>query len=99
MVKRGTSYAFYGGKRQVTTRNSRVRPGLFAKALRQLMETTDQVFIIGHRNPDMDCMGAALGLMRCAMLVGCTPCFVLDEMTPPLKGPLRPCIIIPCTGI
>lgn len=37
------------------------------------METTDQVFIIGHRNPDMDCMGAPLGLMRCAMLVGCTP--------------------------
>ena len=86
VVKRGTSYAFYGGKRQVTTRNSRVKARLFAKALRQLMETTDQVFIIGHRNPDMDCMGAALGLMRCAMLVGCTPCFVLDEMNPTIEG-------------
>lgn len=62
VVKRGTSYAFYGGKRQVTTRNSRVKARAVRKALRQLMETTDQVFIIGHRNPDMDCMGAALGL-------------------------------------
>ncbi|MDR0840130.1 MAG: DHH family phosphoesterase [Christensenellaceae bacterium] len=86
VVKRGTSYAFYGGKRQVTTRNSRVKARLFANALRQLMESADQVIIVGHKSPDMDCLGAALGLMRCAMLVGCTPCFVLDEVNPTLEG-------------
>ncbi len=86
VVKRGTNYAFYGGKRQVTTRNSRVKARLFAKALRQLMETADQVFIMGHRHPDMDCMGAALGLMRCAMLVDCPAYFVLDELNPTIEG-------------
>lgn len=86
VVKRGTSYAFYGGKRQVTTRNSRVKARLFAKALRQLMEAADQVFIVGHRNPDMDCMGAALGLMRCALLVNCAAYFVLDEVNPTIEG-------------
>ena len=86
VVKRGTSYAFYGGRRQVTTRNSRVKARLFAKALRQLMEAADQVFIIGHRNPDMDCMGAALGLMRCAMLVGCSAYLVLDASNPSIEG-------------
>ncbi len=86
VVKRGTNYAFYGGKRQVTTRNSRVKARLFAKALRQLMEAADQVFIMGHRNPDMDCMGAALGLMRCAMTVDCPAYFVLDEVNPTIEG-------------
>lgn len=86
VVKRGANYAFYGGKRQVTTRNSRVKARLFAKALRQLMEAADQVFIMGHKNPDMDCMGAALGIMRCAMLVGCPAYFVLDEANPTIEG-------------
>lgn len=86
VVKRGSNYAFYGGKRQVTTRSSRVKARLFAKALRQLMETADQVFLMGHKNPDMDCMGAALGLMRCAMLVNCPAYFVLDEVNPTIEG-------------
>ena len=87
VVKRGTQYAFYGGKRQVaTTKQSRVKARLFAKALRQLMEGADQVFVMGHRYPDMDCIGAALGLMRCAMGVGCKPYLVLDEPNTTIDG-------------
>lgn len=87
VVKRGTRYAFYGGKRQVaTTKQSRVKARLFAKALRQLMQNTDQVFIMGHRYPDMDCVGAALGLMRCAMDVGCKSYLVLDEVNTTIDG-------------
>ncbi|HMM32252.1 MAG TPA: DHH family phosphoesterase [Clostridia bacterium] len=79
VVKRGSAYSFYGGKRQLTSKQSRVKARLFAKALRQILENSDQVFIMGHRLPDMDCLGAALGLMRCALVVGCKPYFVLDE--------------------
>lgn len=87
VVKRGTQYAFYGGKRQVaTTKQSRVKARLFARALRQLMETADQVFVMGHRYPDMDCIGAALGLMRCAMDVGCKAYLVLDEPNTTIDG-------------
>lgn len=87
VVKRGTQYAFYGGKRQVaTTKQSRVKARLFARALRQLMETADQVFVMGHRYPDMDCIGAALGLMRCAMDIGCKAYLVLDEPNTTIDG-------------
>ena len=90
VVKRGTQYSFYGGKRQVaTTKQSRVKARLFAKALRQLMENADQVFIMGHRYPDMDCIGAALGLMRCAMDVGCKAYLVLDEPNTTIDGALE----------
>lgn len=79
VVKKGASYNFYGGKKQITTKQSRVKMRLFAKALRQLLENSDQVFIMGHKNADMDCLGAALGLMRCAQTVDCKAYFVIAE--------------------
>ncbi|MDO5111236.1 MAG: DHH family phosphoesterase [Clostridia bacterium] len=71
VVKKGSNFVFYGGNKMVTTRYSRVKIRLFARALRQLIENTDQVFVMGHKNSDMDCVGAALGVMRCANHVNC----------------------------
>ena len=78
VVKRGTAYAFYGGKRQVSTRQSKVKIRLFAKALKQLFENAGEVYVMGHRQSDMDCVGAALGLIRCAASTGCKGYLVLD---------------------
>ncbi len=78
VVKRGSSFSFFGGNKMVTTRNSRVKIRLFSKALKQLFENADQVFVMGHKHPDMDCMGAALGIMRCAMHANVKSYFVLD---------------------
>jgi c-di-AMP phosphodiesterase-like protein len=79
VIKRGSAYTFYGGKRQLAAKQSRVKARLFSKALRQILENSDQAFFMGHRHPDMDCVGAVLGLMRCSLLAGCKPYFVLDE--------------------
>lgn len=90
VVKRGTSYAFYGGKRQVmTTKQSKVKTRLFAKALKQLMENSSDVFIMGHRKPDMDCLGSALGLVRCAKSIHCRAYIVLDETNPTIESAVR----------
>lgn len=89
VVKRGAAYAFYGGKRQLAVKQSRVKARLFSKALRQLLENSDTVFIMGHRYPDMDCVGAALGLMRCALLVGCKPYLVLGESNSMIENVLE----------
>ena len=88
IVKRGSQYSFFGGRQQVASKNSRVRARLFAKALRQLMENSDQVFIMGHRQPDMDCVGAALGIMRCAEFAGCRSYLVLNETNPMIENAL-----------
>ena len=90
VVKRGTSYAFYGGKRQVmTTKQSKVKTRLFAKALKQLMENSSDIFIMGHRKPDMDCLGAALGLARCAKSIDRRAYIVLDESNPTIESAVR----------
>ncbi len=88
VVKRGTNFSFFGGNKTVTTRNSRVKIRLFSKALKQLFENTDQIFVMGHRHPDMDCMGAALGVMRCAQHVNVKSYFVLDAPNVTIQGAL-----------
>lgn len=89
VIKRGTGYTFYGGQKQVkSTKQSRVKARLFAKALRQLMENSDQVLIMGHSYPDMDCLGAALGLLRLSQCVGKRGYVVLDEGNASIEGVL-----------
>ena len=80
VVKDGTDYRFYGGKRQHDPRQSRVKARLFSKALYQLFEYSGDVFIMGHKNSDMDCLGAALGVMTCANHVGTHAYIVLDAV-------------------
>ena len=85
VVKRGAGYTFYGGRKQLESGQSRVRTRLFAKALRQLMETSTDVFIMGHKQPDMDCIGAALGIARCAMHINSRAYIVLDQVNPTIS--------------
>ncbi|MEL7603248.1 MAG: DHH family phosphoesterase [Bacillota bacterium] len=85
VVKSGTNYSFYGGRRQLESGQSRVKTRLFAKALRQLMENSTEAFIMGHKQPDMDCIGAALGVARCALHAGCRPYIVLDQVNPTIQ--------------
>ena len=79
VIKKGGGYVFYGGRRQPEAMQSRVKMRLFSKALRQLFENTGDVFIVGHRRPDMDCIGAALGVAACAKYAGSRAYIVLGE--------------------
>ncbi len=78
VVKDGAEYRFYGGRRQQDARQSRVKARLFSKALAQLFENSGEVFIMGHKNSDMDCFGSALGIMTCANHIGRHAYIVLD---------------------
>ena len=89
VVKDGTDYRFYGGKRQHDPRQSRVKARLFSKALYQLFENCGDVFIMGHRNSDMDCIGAALGIMTCANHVGTHAYIVLDAVNTTIEDAVR----------
>ncbi len=89
VVKDGTDYRFFGGKRQHDPRQSRVKARLFSKALYQLFENSGDVFIMGHRNSDMDCIGAALGVVTCANHVGAHAYIVLDAVNTTIEDAVR----------
>ena len=58
----GHEVQFFGGHTEAQEKRSRVRVRIMAQSLRDLIEKSDNVVIVGHKNADFDCMGAALGV-------------------------------------
>ncbi len=86
VVKRGSNYSFYGGKHQIVSQQSRVKARLFSSALRQMFESTGNVFVMGHLNCDIDALGAGIGIVACAkMLPGRRAYFVLDKVNDTIR--------------
>ncbi len=59
---------FYGGKTNPVEKRTRVRARVISHALRDLIQESDQVFIMGHKMPDMDAIGAAVGVAKMAAM-------------------------------
>lgn len=57
---------FYGGKTNPVEKRTRVRARVISHALRDLIQDSDQVFVMGHQLPDMDAIGAAIGVRKMA---------------------------------
>lgn len=57
---------FYGGKTNPVEKRTRVRARVVSHALRDLIQESDQVFVMGHQNPDMDAIGASIGVRKMA---------------------------------
>jgi c-di-AMP phosphodiesterase-like protein len=65
VVKDNDKLSFYGGKTKAVEKRTRVKARVIAYALKQLIEQSDHIIILGHEMPDLDCLGAALGIYRC----------------------------------
>jgi cyclic-di-AMP phosphodiesterase len=59
---------FYGGKTNPVEKRTRVRARVISHALRDLIIASDKVIIMGHKNPDMDSIGASIGIYKVAEL-------------------------------
>ncbi|NLP50382.1 DHH family phosphoesterase [Bacillus sp. RO1] len=59
---------FYGGKTNPMEKRTRVRARVISHALKELIHESDKVIIMGHRYPDMDALGAAIGIAKVAEL-------------------------------
>lgn len=57
---------FYGGKTNPVEKRTRVRARVISHALRDLIQDSDKVFVMGHRMPDMDAIGSAVGVRKMA---------------------------------
>ena len=59
---------FYGGKTNPVEKRTRVRARVISHALKELILDSDKVIIMGHKNPDMDAIGAAIGIHKVAQM-------------------------------
>lgn len=80
VVKDNEKLSFYGGKTKAVEKRTRVKARVIAYALRQLVEQSEDVLIMGHEMPDLDCMGAALGIYRCCRILNKDVKIVLNKV-------------------
>ncbi|MES9682123.1 hypothetical protein CN514_09850 [Bacillus sp. AFS001701] len=58
---------FFGGKTNPVEKRTRVRARVISHALRDLMKSSANVMIMGHKLPDMDALGSAVGILKMVM--------------------------------
>ena len=88
VVKTTDQVTYYGGKSQQVEKNTRVKARVKAHALREIITSKDRVIIMGHRIPDVDSFGAAVGIYRIAKELDRKAHIVLNDVTTSVQ-PLR----------
>ena len=76
----GGKTQFFGGKAKAVEKHTRVKARVVAHALRDIMESADEVYVMGHHNEDYDCFGAAMGVACMARALGKPVHIVLSDM-------------------
>lgn len=84
-VKVGGRQSFYGGKTNAVEKRTRVRARVVAHALRDLIKESGNVVIMGHKMPDMDAIGAAIGILKAALMFGKEAYIVLEGINPAIQ--------------
>ncbi len=79
VVKTDDGTRYYGGTLQSLEKNNRSKPRVIAHAMKALIEDADKVFIMGHKWPDMDAFGSALGASAICSFLDKDSYIVMDK--------------------
>ena len=90
VVKKEGEVFYYGGKSQTVEKNTRVKARIKAHALRETLQSRENVMIMGHNIGDVDSLGAAVGIYCAARALNKKAQIVLNEVTSSLR-PLKEC--------
>ena len=78
VVKNKFNFEFFGGRTKELEKRTKVKSRVMANALGELMADASTVFVMGHKYPDLDCIGAAAGVCAMARKKG-TPVHIVRE--------------------
>ena len=90
VVKEYDRISYYGGKSQTVEKSTRVKARVKAHALRETLESRENVIIMGHSISDADAFGAAVGIYCAARVLGKKVQIVLNTVTSSLR-PIKEC--------
>ena len=66
VIRENEKYTFFGGRTLEVEKRTKVKARTVARALEQIIREAENVIIMGHTNPDIECIGSALGIYRLA---------------------------------
>ena len=82
VIRNKFTFEFYGGRSKETEKRTKVKSRVMANALSALVSDSSQVFIMGHKFPDNDAVGAAAGVCALCRKNG-VPVHIIKEAAPP----------------
>jgi len=85
VMKDGENTYYYGGKSVSIEKNTRVKARVKAHAFRELVESKDELLVMGHSIADVDSLGAAIGVYRIAKTLNKKAHIVINEVTTSLR--------------
>ena len=62
VMQKGDTYEFFGGLSKGVEKRDKVRTRVIAATLTDHVKDSDRVFIMGHKNSDLDSVGSAVGM-------------------------------------
>lgn len=85
VAKDCNSITYFGGKKEQTSKNTRVKARVKAEALREFIAGKDQVIVMGHRIADADSLGACMGIYRAVKALDKRAYIVMNENTSSIR--------------
>jgi c-di-AMP phosphodiesterase-like protein len=80
VIKINDKLQFFGGKTKEVEKRTKVRARVIAHALVNLINESSNVYIMGHSNPDIDSLGAAIGIYSVVKGLGKEGHIILDKI-------------------
>jgi c-di-AMP phosphodiesterase-like protein len=62
VIKDKVNFSFFGGRAKETERRTKVKSRVVASSLSELIAQSSYIFVMGHKNADIDALGAAVGI-------------------------------------
>ena len=78
VIKDRFNFTFFGGRNKEADYRSKVRSRVTANSLMELIGQSGQVFVMGHKNADLDAVGAAMGICSLCRKKGKKASIILD---------------------
>lgn len=78
VIKNKKKYDIYGNSGLQLDKTNRVRARMVSQALKDVIEKCENVYIMGHKNSDVDCIGAAVGIYKIAKTYGKDAKIIVD---------------------
>ena len=79
VIKTKDKSVFYGGKSKALEKKTKVKSRLIGHALREIVLESKNIYIMGHKYPDMDAMGSAVGIYDLCKACNKQAIIVLDN--------------------
>ena len=85
VIKEGEEITYYGGKAKQVENKNRVKARVKAQALQEIIESCENVLIMGHSISDIDALGAGIGIYCAATLSGKKAQIVINDPTSSIR--------------